>query len=147
MRDVVANTLQLIKKPDDLVKHEIDRARHIVEIIHFAMRWQSFLKITLHDTDNCFVNRLEPARAAQTEQCPGGERQKDRGHDADHERLQDDLPQRIDFIETPAKQHDPAVLPLAGDEDRGSVGRESLDRRKRASTRAASSSIAKGFMR
>jgi hypothetical protein len=38
------------------------------------MRRQSFLKIALHDTDNRFVDHLEPAGAAQTEYCPGGER-------------------------------------------------------------------------
>ena len=53
MRDVVADAFELIKKPDDLIEHEIDRACHIVEIIHFAMRRQSFLKIALHDTDDC----------------------------------------------------------------------------------------------
>ena len=65
------------------------------------------------------VDCLEPAGAAQTEYCPGGERQKDRGHNTNHQRLQDNLPQRIDFIKTPAKQNDAAILPLARDKDHG----------------------------
>ena len=64
MRYVVTDAFELIKKPDDLVEHEIDRACYRVEIIHFAMRRQSFLKIALHDTDNRFVDHLEPAGAA-----------------------------------------------------------------------------------
>ena len=119
MRYVFPDALQLIKKPDDLVKHEIDRACHIVEIIHPAVRRQSFLKIALHDTDNCLVDRLEPTGAAQAEYCPGGEREKDGGHDANHKSLEDDLPERIDFVKTPAKQHDAAILSLPGDEDHG----------------------------
>ena len=112
MRDVVTDALELIKKPDDLVKHEIDRACHIVEIIHLAVRRQSFLKIALHDTHNCLVDCLEAAGAAQTEYCPGGERQKDRGHDANGKCFDNNLSKCINFVKTSAKQNDAAVLSL-----------------------------------
>jgi hypothetical protein len=63
------------------------------------------------------VNRFEPPGHPQTEDYPARERQQNRGHDPGHKRLENHLSEGIDFIETPAEQHDATVLPAAGDED------------------------------
>jgi hypothetical protein len=88
-----------------------------LERLVIALCRQPLLQIAVHDAQSCRVNRFEPPGHPQTEDYPARERQQNGGHDPDHERLENHLPEGIDFIETPAEQNNAIVLPAAGDED------------------------------
>jgi hypothetical protein len=70
VRDIVADALDLLKKPDDLVEHEVNPARRLVQVVQFALCRQPLLEIAVNDARSRLVNRCDPPGRAQTEYYP-----------------------------------------------------------------------------
>ena len=148
VRDVVADALQLIEKPVDLVEHQVDGARDLVDVVAFAGFRQTRAEVAVHDVGDLVVDSRQPSRTAAGEKQADGEDQQDRRRERDGERARNGLAQRIDLQQAPSEQQHASVGPPAGDENRrigfcrssparGIRGRDALGRRPRSPASSA----------
>ena len=117
--DVVADVLQLLEQALDLVEHQIDRARHLVDVVAFAGDRQARMELAVHDADDRAVDALEALRGAAGEEGADRENEKDGRRERDRQRPQHRLLQVVDFAQAASEQDDSAVGAPAGDEERG----------------------------
>ena len=70
MGDVVACALELLKQARDLVEHEIDRARHFVDVAVIVGDRQTRIELAIHDPHDGVVNAFVTLQRAAGEYCP-----------------------------------------------------------------------------
>ena len=117
--DVVAHAFELHEQPCDFVQHEIDRARHFVDVAVLVGDRQTLFELAIHDPDDGVVNAFEPLRRAAGEYRADRQNRENRRQERDRQRAQQRLLQLIGLPQAPAKHKHAAVREPAGDKDGG----------------------------
>ena len=120
--DVVAHALELLEQPRDFVQHEIDRARHFVDVAVFVGDGQTRIEFAIHDPDDGVVNTFEPLRRAAGEYRADRQNHEDRRQERGRQRAQHGLLQFISLPQAPPEHKHPTVCTRAGDKDGGLAG-------------------------
>ena len=84
MGDVVACAFELVEKVGDLVKHEVNGARDLVDAI-VAGEWQARIEIAVHDLDDRVLNALKSLRGAMRKPNADRQDQERRREECDRE--------------------------------------------------------------
>ena len=115
--DVVADALQLVEQALDLVEHQIDRARDLVDVVPLVGDRQARAEFAVHDADDRAVNALESLRGAAGEDRADRQDEKNGRHERDRQRSQHRLLQVVSLAQAASEQDHAAVGAPPGDEE------------------------------
>ena len=122
MGDVVACALELLEQARDFVQHEIDRARHFVDVAVLVGDRQTRIELAIHDPDDGVVNAFESLRRASGEKCANRQNHQNCRQERDRHRAQQRPLEAIGFPQAAPEQQHAAAREPAGDENGGLAG-------------------------